>query len=324
MAKEIPTNRVDVLDCRQGAVRAVRHSADGHYCLTSGSDKTIKLWNPSRKLPLKTYSGHGYEVLDARGSCDNAHIVSGSMDRTVAVWEVGSGLAVRKYRGHAASVNCVRFNEDSSLAISGSVDGRVKCWDVKSKRQDPVQTLEECKDSVTSLDVSDHEILVGCADCKVRRYDLRNGQLLTDFVGSPVASVTFTRDGQCLLVAGSNGDPVRLFDKSTGEMLQEYSGHVNSKYRVEALLDRTDRLVLSGSEDGSVHVWDLVEGTRLGKLDHSHKTQTALGEVSISAVTVHSLSFHPDKCELLTAARGSFYVWRGDSAMEDSGQEETT
>jgi mitogen-activated protein kinase organizer 1 len=41
------------------------------------------------------------------------------------------------------------------------------------------QILEEPKDSVTSLDVSDHEILAGSADAKVRRYDLRNGQLFT-------------------------------------------------------------------------------------------------------------------------------------------------
>lgn len=42
-----------------------------------------------------------------------------------------------------------------------------------------LQILDENKDSVTSLDVSDYEILVGSADAKVRRYDIRNGQLLT-------------------------------------------------------------------------------------------------------------------------------------------------
>lgn len=108
-------------------------------------------------------------MLDGRGSCDNAQLVSCGMDKTVIVWDVSSGLAQRKYRGHAATVNCVRFNEESTVVISGSVDGTVKCWDVKSKSVDPIQTMEETKDSVTSLDVSDHEILVGCADGKVRR-----------------------------------------------------------------------------------------------------------------------------------------------------------
>lgn len=106
--KAIPTVLADTLDCKQGAVRAVRYNVDGNYCLTCGSDKSLKLWNPERKLALKTYTGHGYEVLDARGSCDNAQIVSCGMDKVVIVWEVGTGLAVRKYRGHAGTVNCVR------------------------------------------------------------------------------------------------------------------------------------------------------------------------------------------------------------------------
>ena len=62
----------------------------------------------------------------------------------------------------------------------------------------------------------------------VLRYDLRNGHMHTDYVGSAVSSVCFTRDGQCILVGGSaGGDTVKLFDKDTGEMLQEYRGHSN-------------------------------------------------------------------------------------------------
>ena len=66
--RELPETLTDSLDCDQGAVRAVRFNVDGNYCLTCGSDKSLKLWNPKRKLVLKTYTGHGYEVLDARGT----------------------------------------------------------------------------------------------------------------------------------------------------------------------------------------------------------------------------------------------------------------
>lgn len=33
-------------DCNQGAIRAVRYNVDGNYCLTCGSDRKIKLFNP--------------------------------------------------------------------------------------------------------------------------------------------------------------------------------------------------------------------------------------------------------------------------------------
>ena len=215
-----------MVDCKQGAVRAVRYSVDGNYCMTAGQDKSVKLWNPNKGIPLKTYSGHGYEVLDVKGFCENSQIVSCSMDKTIMLLDVSSGNWTRKWRGHQAAVNCVAFNEDSSVVISGSVDTTVKIWDTRSRSQDPIQTMEECKDSVTSLDVSDHEILVGSADSRIRLYYLRKGSLDTDFVGGVVASLIFTRDCQCVLVS-CVGNGVKLFDKSSGGMLSKYTGHIN-------------------------------------------------------------------------------------------------
>lgn len=47
-------------------------AVDGEYCMSCGSDKSVKLWNPHKGTLLHTYAGHGYEVLDARGSSDNS------------------------------------------------------------------------------------------------------------------------------------------------------------------------------------------------------------------------------------------------------------
>ncbi|GFS46234.1 WD repeat domain-containing protein 83, partial [Nephila pilipes] len=78
--------------------------------------------------------------------------------------------------------------------------------------------LRDAKDSVTSLAVSDHEILTASLDCCIRRYDLRTGQLLEDCLGSPLNCVTFTKDGQCML-ASCLDNTLRLVDKDGGEVL---------------------------------------------------------------------------------------------------------
>ena len=119
MSSELPTKLIKTIDCKQGAVRAVRFNVDGNYCLTCGSDKSVKLWNPTRGLLLKAYTGHGYEVLDAKSSVDNAQIASCGLDKMVILWDVGSGQSLRKFRGHAGRVNCVSFNEESSVVFSG-------------------------------------------------------------------------------------------------------------------------------------------------------------------------------------------------------------
>ncbi|XP_015791163.1 WD repeat domain-containing protein 83 isoform X3 [Tetranychus urticae] len=284
------------ISCSQGAIRAVRFNVDGDYCITCGSDKSIKLWNPRKSLLLKTYSGHGYEVMDARGSCDSSHIASGGMDKCIFLWDVSTGQVVKRYRAHHAFINCVQFNEESTVILSGSVDCTVKTWDCKSKSRDPIQIFNEAKDSITSIAVSNYEIITGSLDGKVRRYDLRKGQLNVDDQSSPVNYVSLTKDGQCLLISCGNG-VIKLLEKETGEILSEYRGHVNNKYRLESGLINNDSIVVSGSEDANLVCWDLIQKKVIQRVYHANHR------------VVHSLSCHPSKNEILTSAEGSIHLW---------------
>ncbi|XP_076346422.1 WD repeat domain-containing protein 83-like [Tachypleus tridentatus] len=285
-----------VVQCGQGAVRCVRFNADGNYCLTCGSDKSLKLWNPKTEKLLQKYSGHGYEVLDAQGSCDNSHIVSGSMDKHVFLWDVITANPIRKFRGHAGKVNAVKFNEESSIVLSASIDGTLRAWDCRSRNKDPVQIMNEATDSVTCLDVSSQEILSGSLDCKIRCYDLRKGEIRTDYLGNSITSVSFTKDSQCIL-ASCLDSTLKLIDKNTGELLNEYQGHKNVKYHIDSCLSNDDSSIYSGSEDGTVYCWDLID-KKLQKLHHE------------GSKVVHSLSFHPTNICLLTAAEDSIFLWQ--------------
>ena len=106
------------VDCAQGAVRAVRYNVEGDYILTCGSNKTVKLWNAKSlvshwsednlssckfhkqtilQAQLKTYLGHGDEVLDCKSTCDNSQIVSCGVDKTIILWDVSTGAPQRKW-----------------------------------------------------------------------------------------------------------------------------------------------------------------------------------------------------------------------------------
>lgn len=107
-------------------------------------------------------------------------------------------------------MSCVR-----ACRSLGSIDGTVRCWDTRSRKFDPIQILDEAQDGVSSLKVSEHELLTGSVpslnlsvyfsfilieesskylfylvsfsrsvDGRVRRYDLRMGQLHVDFINS--------------------------------------------------------------------------------------------------------------------------------------------
>ena len=47
------------------------------------------------------------------------------------------------------------------LAPVGSIDGTVRCWDTRSRRFEAIQVLDEATDGISSLKVSQHELLTG-------------------------------------------------------------------------------------------------------------------------------------------------------------------
>ena len=66
-------------------------------------------------------------------------------------------------------------------------------------------------------------------------------------------------------------------DKGNGQVLQTYKGHTNKDYRIRSCLGMADSAVISGSEDGQLYVWDLLEGTVLETLQaHSKKVASAV------------------------------------------------
>ncbi|VDO68665.1 unnamed protein product [Onchocerca flexuosa] len=99
----VPRILLRTINCKQNAVRAVRFNVDGNYCLSCGADKSVKLWNPYKGTLLKTYTGTGWEVLDAQGSSDNSMILVGGMDKQLTVFDVESGKIIRRWRGHNGS-----------------------------------------------------------------------------------------------------------------------------------------------------------------------------------------------------------------------------
>ncbi|KAL1434437.1 hypothetical protein MTO96_011536 [Rhipicephalus appendiculatus] len=220
MVTGVPSLNIKQLDCKQGAVRAVRFNADGNYCLSGGSDRTVKLWNPFRGSLLQTYLGHAGDVLDVRGSCDNATVASASVDKSVVLWDVTTAKSTRKWRGHAGAVQAVCFNEDSTVVISGAIDCSVCCWDTRSRARDPVQALKEARDAVDER----------------ASHRPRDRQ----FVPRRFRASLRPPDG-CL------GGLLRLLDKTSGQSLQQFAGHKNAQFYLDCCLSQDDSHVYSGS-----------------------------------------------------------------------------
>lgn len=118
--------------------------------------------------------------MDVDSTPDSSQLISGSLDKTIILWDVSTAKPLRRIRAHIGAVNCVKFNEDASVFISASIDGMIKIWDNKSNARDPIQILDEAKDSISYLTLTDHEIVSVSLDQNVRHYDIRKGMMNAD------------------------------------------------------------------------------------------------------------------------------------------------
>ena len=54
---------------------------------------------------------------------------------------------------------------------------------LRAQTTTPIQTVADSKDSITSLQVTEHEILSSGVDGHIRNYDIRAGSCIIDRVG---------------------------------------------------------------------------------------------------------------------------------------------
>ena len=287
----------------QGTVLCIRFSRTGAYCLTGGKDRSMRLWNPTRGTLVAEYTGgHAHDVRSVACSGANDRIASCGGDRQVFLYDVQTGRIVRKFRGHdARNVNAVSFADKASdsVVFSGGYDATVRAWDCRSSSIDAIQVLKDFKDSVTSLVVHEYDVIAASVDGSVRTFDVRTGEVVTDTLGPPVTCVNLSSDAQCIL-AGLLESKIALLDRGSGELLAQYKGHANRQFKVESLLTHDDAYVVSGSEDGKVYFWDLVESEIAESV-----------QVNPSGAAAAALAWHPQGDCLVTAeAKGDVHVWK--------------
>ena len=112
-----------------------------------------------------------------------------------------------------------------------------------------------------------------------------------------------------------------------------YKGHKGSEYKIDSSLTHDDACIVSGSEDGKIYFWELVEVTEVREncviivcLLQSTVVQTLqqLDGRGRSSCVVYSLSYHPSKpCLLTVGSQGPVRVWKREADMKAEEEEDS-
>lgn len=252
--------------------------------------------------PLESQAG---PVNQAAISADGALAVLASGDRSVRLFDTAAGRDVRRFVGHTASVWCVALSADGRRALSGSMDGTVRLWEVATgqeiKRFDGHLTLV----SAVAFSSDAKKALSGGYDGSVVLWDLEAGREAKRFDGPAkyVHAVAFAPGDKRAVIAGDTTP--RLIDLETGQEVRAFPGH-KAEVTCVAFSPDGSRLA-TGSDDGSIRVWDVESGKSLATLPNQPEAQ---------ARAVRALAFAPSGKALASASDRSIRLWDVDGAKQ--------
>lgn len=106
-------------------------------------------------------------------------------------------------------------------------------------------------------------------------------------------------------------------DKGNGQLLQSYKSHTNTDYRIRSCLGLADSVVVSGSEDGSLYAWGVLEGEVIEKMEGVHGGKVA------SAVAWNSNGSKKEWASAGTDGESNLIIerqWVGTLSNADDGQ----
>jgi WD40 repeat protein len=190
-------------------------SIDWLLASASGSDRTVKVWNPSAGKCLKTLEGHSNNVMAVAWSIHGL-LAIGSYDNTVKIWNPSAGECLKTLEGHSGGVYACKFAPKGDIVVSGSGDKTLKLWDVESgtcqatlKGHSPDNEECTCKHDAGE-DEAEYEADL---NCPVQGHSDR------------VRCVDFNPSNPGQLVTGVYDKTVHLWDVDSGKQLKQFLGH---------------------------------------------------------------------------------------------------
>ncbi|CAH2070257.1 unnamed protein product [Thlaspi arvense] len=192
-------------------------------------------------------------------------IGSGDYDGVVTEYDVEKGVPVFERDEHGGrriwSVDYTLHN-GSVIGASGSDDGTVQIWDPRNggleKTVRPGGGVAAAICSVEFDPFGGPLLAVGCADRNAYVYDIRRIVDPIVVLDGHTKTVTYARFmDQHTIVTGSTDGSLKLWDIANGRrVVRTCRGHVNSRNFVGLSVWRHGGLVVSGSENNEVFVYD--------------------------------------------------------------------
>jgi WD40 repeat protein/uncharacterized caspase-like protein len=212
---------------------SVAISPDGKLIAAGGRDNAIKLWDAATGRELFTLNGHRKSIRDLAFSPNNKLLASAGSDADIKLWSVATGQEVKTLVGHSDDVSAIAFSSDGKKLASGSLDRTVLIWNLATGNPEVAYLGHQRRVNAVSISPDGRKVASGSEDGEIRIWEV---------VGP-----------------GITGEPPMV-----KRPLQTLTGHKGSIYSLTFNSD--GKLLVSGSSDASMKLWDVAAGKELASL----------------------------------------------------------
>ncbi|XP_070558836.1 WD repeat-containing protein 82-like [Ptychodera flava] len=258
-------------------INSVDFASNGDTLVSSSDDDSIVIYDCQEGKPKRTLFSkkYGVDLIRYTHAANTVVYSSNKIDDTIRYLSLHDNKYIRYFHGHTKKVVSLSMSPVDDTFLSGSLDKTIRLWDLRSPNCQGLMHLQGRP--VCSFDPEGLIFGAGINSEMIKLYDLRSfdkGPFTTfrlqadrdcDWTG-----LKFSADGKMVLIS-TNGAVIRLIDAFTGNPLQTFMGHMNSKGLVlEASFSPDSQFVIAGSQDGKVHVWNAENGSKTAVLESKH------------------------------------------------------
>merc|ERR1712127_975367 len=199
-------------------------------------------------------------------------LISGSRDRTLIKWDLDDkkddeedrewGRPRKMYTGHSHFVSEICLTSDSRFVISASWDGSVRFWNIATGKT--IQQLTGHAKDVLSIAVSadDRQFMTGGLDNQIKVWNTKGVCKHTidkNQHTDAVSCVKFYHGSKNPIVVTASWDNLYM------QLNYTFTGH---KAQINSIdMVQNSNYLASGSRDGQIMVWDLIQGKFLTSSD---------------------------------------------------------
>ncbi|XP_023226713.1 guanine nucleotide-binding protein subunit beta-2-like isoform X1 [Centruroides sculpturatus] len=274
-------------------VNAVHFSGDDRHLVSGSLDGKLIIWDSWTGNKMQIITLQSSWVMTAAYAPSGNFVACGGMDNMCTVYDInsrgGSAKIRREMAGFEGFLSCCRFVDDNKL-ITGSADMKIILWDLEKGVK--IKQFEGHEGDVMSMSLHQENVFItGSVDKSVKLWDLREDNCRQTFWGhdSDVNSVCFHKSGY-YFATGSEDKSSRLFDIRADQQIGHYKPPSPNSGFTSCGLSTSGRLVLCGSDDTNIHIWDTLKSKHNAMLSGHDNRITSLS-ISDNGMAVATCSW---------------------------------